>query len=83
MLDIAGSYQTSSGKGALNLLSALFSVDERVEMIKEIFSEEGDRIEVDSFEGLLMATAKKKAYRLCFADCAQWPTSSTNCKWPT
>lgn len=39
----------------------LFSVEERVEMLRESLAEYGpDRVEVDSFEGLLVDYAKKK-----------------------
>lgn len=40
--------------------SQLFSVDERKEMIREIFKEQADRIEVDSFDGLLVDYCSRK-----------------------
>lgn len=39
---------------------ALFTVEERKEMIRESLEEFGDRIEVDSFEGLLVDFAERK-----------------------
>lgn len=38
---------------------SLFTVDERIEIIKECFGDEG-RIEVDSFDGLLVDYCRKK-----------------------
>jgi pantetheine-phosphate adenylyltransferase len=45
----------------------LFSVDERIEMIRESLGEmgaDGSRIEVDSFDGLLVEYARKKGVRV-------------------
>jgi pantetheine-phosphate adenylyltransferase len=39
--------------------SSLFTVDERIEMIREVFGNE-PRIEVDSFDGLLVDYCRKK-----------------------
>jgi pantetheine-phosphate adenylyltransferase len=39
--------------------SSLFSVDERLEMIRKVFQKEGSRVETDSFEGLLVDYADK------------------------
>ena len=42
----------------------LFTVDERIEMIREVFADAGDRIEVDSFQGLLVDYCEKKGARV-------------------
>jgi pantetheine-phosphate adenylyltransferase len=39
--------------------SSLFSVDERLEMIREVLQKHGSRVETDSFEGLLVDYAEK------------------------
>lgn len=40
-----------------------FTADERVEMIRETFAEEGDRVLVDTFQGLLVDYARQKQIR--------------------
>ena len=42
----------------------LFTVEERIEMIREVFAEEGQRIEVDSFQGLLVDYCDAKGARV-------------------
>jgi pantetheine-phosphate adenylyltransferase len=39
--------------------NSLFSVEERLEMIHEVFQKHGSRVETDSFEGLLVDYAEK------------------------
>jgi pantetheine-phosphate adenylyltransferase len=39
---------------------SLFSLEERLEMIREVFSETSGRVEADSFEGLLVEYAARK-----------------------
>jgi pantetheine-phosphate adenylyltransferase len=41
-------------------LKPLFSDEERMEMIQDVFKDQADRIEVDSFEGLLVDYCAKK-----------------------
>lgn len=43
---------------------ALFSIDERVEMIRESVKEHGDRVQVDRFRGLLVEYARKRKARV-------------------
>ena len=42
----------------------LFSVEERLEMIREVFKKLGKRVRVDSFEGLLVNYAEKTGARV-------------------
>jgi len=43
---------------------ALFSLEERISLIKEEFADRSDRVEVQSFSGLLVAYAKKMKARV-------------------
>lgn len=43
---------------------SLFSVDERIQMINEVFADLGGRVEADSFQGLLVDYAEKKRSRV-------------------
>lgn len=42
----------------------LFSVEERLEMISEALGEDADRVDVDTFDGLLVDYAKQKGVRV-------------------
>ena len=42
----------------------LFTVDERIEMIREVFGADGAKIQVDSFEGLLVDYCDRKGARV-------------------
>jgi pantetheine-phosphate adenylyltransferase len=43
---------------------SLFSLDERIQMIREVFKETQGRVQVDSFQGLLVDYAEKKHSRV-------------------
>jgi pantetheine-phosphate adenylyltransferase len=43
---------------------SLFSVDERLQMITELFADLGGRVQADSFQGLLVDYAEKKGSRV-------------------
>ena len=59
----------------------LFSVDERVAMIREVFNDHAER-EVDTFNGLLVDYAQRKKRAACSsAACARCRTSSTSSRW--
>ena len=49
--------------------SPLFSIDERVAMIREVFRDQAD-VEVDTFHGLLVDYARRK--QLSLADAERW-----------
>jgi pantetheine-phosphate adenylyltransferase len=57
----------------------LFSADERVAMIAEVFRDLPG-VEVDTFDGLLVDYARGAAPRSCAA-CARCPTSNTSSRW--
>jgi pantetheine-phosphate adenylyltransferase len=58
----------------------LFSVGERIEMIREIVA--GDpAIDVRSFQGLLVDFARESGASLIVAGCARSRTTSTSCRW--
>jgi pantetheine-phosphate adenylyltransferase len=48
----------------LNKGKSLFSIEERRDIIREVFSDLGDRIRVDSFDGLLVDYAEKVKARV-------------------
>ena len=59
----------------------LFTVDERVAMIREVFRDRAD-VEVDTFDGLLVDYARRKgAHAHHPRACAPSPTSSTSFRW--
>src|SRR3954463_9017062 len=61
---------------------AVFSVDERVELLKEAVN--GDpRVQVKTFDGLLVKFAQEQGMTPCCAACARSATSSTSSRWPT
>ena len=58
----------------------LFTVDERVAMIREVFRGLPN-VEVDTFDGLLVDYARHKGAQRSSAGCAPCPTSSTSFRW--
>ena len=60
---------------------SLFSVEERLQMITEVFVDVKDRVQADSFHGLLSIMPKRNARRSSSAACEQSRILSMNFKW--
>jgi len=44
--------------------ASLFTPDERVDLLRRIFADQGDRVRVDAFHGLLVSEAKRRGVRV-------------------
>lgn len=59
----------------------LFSLDERVEMLKEATSPWREKVEVDVFDGLLMDYARRRKALVIIREFARFQITSMNCRW--
>jgi pantetheine-phosphate adenylyltransferase len=60
--------------------SPLFTVQERVDIAREVFRERAN-VEVDTFDGLLVDYARSKQAGSSSKACARCRISSTRCRW--
>ena len=58
----------------------LFTADERVAIIREVFREYPN-VEVDTFDGLLVEYARRRRASAIIRGCARCRTSSTSSRW--
>ena len=58
----------------------LFSLDERVEIIREVFAAQPN-VEVDTFEGLLVDYAQQKHASVIVRACGRFRISSSSSRW--